>query len=371
MPAFNKSTLLTLKTRIIKYGEYVADVVFNVLLHPAWFSRVSLAKINKIGIGSWFRYDYVFHQKEQRLQLLAKMRSQGCRKPPKFHAWWLRGWSNNFGDLLTAYILSLAAHIDCVFDRSKPFIAVGSIIQRSLDGTRVWGSGIIHSSGAITTSPACLAVRGPLTRERVLAAGLQCPEIYGDPAMLLPYLYSPPKPEKKYDLSLAPHFSQADLREYGHGAHFIDVKVKSIQDIEAVIDQVLKSKTVITSSLHILVMCVAYGISVTVFQITGRSIYGDNIKFRDFCLGVNCEPIPLFEVKALDDETIENLHQKAKVYHASWDPVPLLKSLQSCISTPRLSDLIKQLGGDANASCCAGHAKGGIGSGHSVVHNCL
>ena len=337
------SRISALKRLAVLTGESAADAVFALLLHPAWFARSSRQRIDGIRVGSWFYYDYVFNQKAQRLQLLARMRAQGNGKPTRFRAWWPRGRSNNFGDILTHYILSHAAHLDCIFDKSEPFSAVGSTIRLALDHTRVWGSGIIRTNEVMPSAPACLAVRGPLTRGRILAAGLDCPEVYGDPAMLLPLLYTPSPLKKLPGVSLAPHFTQAFLRNLPDAAHYLDVEARSIADIEAIIDRIAASETVVTSSLHVFIMCVAYGVPVTVFQISGRTIHGDNVKFKDFCLGVNLEPVTLHQVPAMDQPTLQSLGERAAVYRASWDPLPLLRSLQSFINTPRLSDIIEQM----------------------------
>src|SRR5690606_30498618 len=91
---------------------------------------------------------------------------------------------------------------------SKPnFACIGSILTSRIDRKSiVWGSGVISSTHKMKHIPAkVLAVRGPLTRAYLLERHIDCPEIFGDPALLFPYLYTPPAPQKKYRLGIICH----------------------------------------------------------------------------------------------------------------------------------------------------------------------
>ena len=113
----------------------------------------------------------------------------------------------NWGDyvnLILAGFISNKKVYPYKYVKSKSTIAMmGSILPWAMDkDTLVWGSGCLDSNSPLWKSVdkplKVLAVRGPLTRNVLMQHGIECPEIYGDPALLFPRYYFPPKVEKKY-----------------------------------------------------------------------------------------------------------------------------------------------------------------------------
>ena len=71
----------------------------------------------------------------------------------------------------------------------------------------------------------------------------------------------------------------------------ISVLRASYDDIEAFIDEIHECEAVLSTSLHGLIVCHAYGIPARWCEVTGgeQSIPGDGTKFRDYLLSVGVE----------------------------------------------------------------------------------
>lgn len=323
-----------LKTAI----EILLDGILDALLPLKLLSKT---RFKDVTFPSWLRIDHVLNQKMMRLQLLARLQKAGIDRPQTVKVWWSRGLKN-FGDELMGYLLAHIAGLDCVFDRKMRFIGIGSTARFARDRTLLWGSGIIRRDEVIRTQPQCLAVRGPLTRQTLFYNNIECPEVYGDPAMLFPLFYAPKLPKSVKTL-IVPHFKHTNLMEQHADFDYADLQVRSITDIETIIDTIIKAPCVLTSSLHGFVFCVAYGIPVSVFQREDKAIGGDNIKFEDFCMGVGLEPITIHTLKSDDEKSLKALSDQAKIYTPNWSPLPLLQSLYDVYPTVTLAQFIETL----------------------------
>ena len=176
----------------------------------------------------------------------------------------------NFGDELSKYItenLIDKKKYKLVYNQPNKdlnIICIGSYIHRAVNDCFVYGSGVrtvanLKRSLNLDKLNIC-AVRGYFTRELLLQENFDVPEIYGDPALLLPLFYKPTIiPQLKEKIGLVPH--KSNYKEYKNN---IDKVVFFLIDPtdkwENVINSIVSCKSVVSSSLHGLVCSDAYNI---------------------------------------------------------------------------------------------------------------
>jgi pyruvyltransferase len=170
-------------------------------------------------------------------------------------------------------------------------------------GSIVWGQGFAHYHDRIRVRPRKIyAVRGPLSRQKLLDSGLECPNVLGDPALLLPR-YFDEDVTKRHRIGLIPHFSHLALPEFvrlrDQGAEIIDIT----GDLFDVVRSVKSCHMVASSSLHGLIMADAYGIPSKWLQVVGYPIE-DGFKFHDYLRSIarsDLEPFVLNKSSVLSD----------------------------------------------------------------------
>src|SRR3989344_4860708 len=115
--------------------------------------------------------------------------------------WWQREKIKNFGDMLTPYLIEKLsgrrARLVNEYCVRPYYVVAGSVLNKVNRNAIVWGAGLQRKNEKVKRPKSILAVRGPLTRARLLALGYQCEAKYGDPAVLLPKFYKP-QPGKEY-----------------------------------------------------------------------------------------------------------------------------------------------------------------------------
>ena len=127
----------------------------------------------------------------------------------------------------------------------------------------------------------------------LLAQGIDCPEVYGDPALLLPHFFNPDVP-KRYSMGIVPHYIDKEspfLDRYRHDPQVLILDIESsIQDF---VRAVKSCEVIFSSSLHGLICADSYGIPNTWIQFSDDVVGGD-FKFRDYRLSIGAnEPTAL------------------------------------------------------------------------------
>jgi len=264
------------------------------------------------------------------------------------NVYWSRYEPKNFGDWVTPYLYKKNTGIDPLFcspDLGFPTTTVfgaGSILRhlKTPDTAIVWGSGIISAEDKFEKPREILAVRGPLTRKRCHELGFECPEVYGDPAILLPIFYSPGNnQEKKYSVGIIPHFINFKLakRIFGSidGAKIIDVT----QPLEKVVDDIIECETTVSSSLHGLIVSHAYNIRSAWVEF-GEPIMGDGTKFQDYFFAF--ENQREFEAITIDKKiTLKDLIALAKTNEVPYHERLTGPLLKACPFNKRVKDQTK------------------------------
>lgn len=211
---------------------------------------------------------------------------------------------HNFGDDLNVFLLEeltgkkVLKYGEFLHLRKRNVLAIGSIVENY--GNKysiIWGSGAIEGKKEIVAPLKVCAVRGPLTQKYLEKTGVKVPNVYGDPALLLPLIYNPNNIKKKYQLGVIPHYVDYKLpyveefRKNHPEILFIDLQ--NYKDWHDIIDQILSCEKIISSSLHGLILSDAYGIPNLRVKFSDK-IVGGNFKYDDYNLAVRqctIEPI--------------------------------------------------------------------------------
>lgn len=233
--------------------------------------------------------------------------------------------THNWGDLVPYKIIDELFDTDIsekdVFNVKQPngnysVYSTGSIMLFTKSNSIVWGSGCIDR-GMIGQEPKKVyAVRGPLTRQELLKKGINCPEVYGDPALLYPKIYNP-KIKKKYKWGIIPHYIEFESARDRESIRNLEKQGFKVIDIcsgeKNFIDELLEVENVLSSSLHGLIMADAYGIPNARVRISNKLIGGD-FKFKDYYLSVNREEdLGLQLTSETRKEEIETLNLNKKI----------------------------------------------------------
>lgn len=207
------------------------------------------------------------------------------------------------GNIITYYHAPLAQRFNL-----PNYVVIGSTIDQCADEKSIiWGAGIINSSTSkLPEFKKICAVRGPKTRSKLLSMGINCPEVYGDPALLIPYHYNP-RVSKKFKLGIIPHFHDLEKikNDFISDSSITVIDIRNYEKWTDFIDQILECDGIASSSLHGLIMAYAYNIP-NVWIEFGKGENRDRFKYDDFFSSIGKEENPILINDIKDINKIEN-----------------------------------------------------------------
>lgn len=175
----------------------------------------------------------------------------------------------NFGDLLGPELVArIVAGKDPAPSDGTPraLVSVGSVLHLAPERAVVWGTGVngksLPTRGSFPGALDVRSVRGPWTRRYLRWLGHDVPDVYGDPALLVPYLM----PElaglaraPRRDVLFVPNLNDRD--ELSTQARTLGVLVQDPRDqLHSVLARIAASRFVAGSSLHAVVVAEALGV---------------------------------------------------------------------------------------------------------------
>lgn len=235
----------------------------------------------------------------------------------------------------------------------KNFLCIGSLLGLpgyANENTIVWGAGSFGEMKGVVPKHIC-SVRGKLTRDILIGKGIDCPDVYGDPALLLPLVYQPkvgappstlPRREgtlfetqnsklktKRYRLGIIPHVVDLhhpvieEIREK-YTDEMLIIDLAHYDKWTDVIDNICSCEYILSSSLHGLIVSDAYQVPSCWIELTGK-ILGGHFKYYDYASCVGREFYKPYPVEKIEDITYLSDNAES---HFSCADAEKIKNLQ-------------------------------------------
>ena len=237
--------------------------------------------------------------------------------------WW--NSQKNLGDYLSKVVYEWMLKREQINSNQKishtiHLLGIGSILGMGNFDAVVWGSGI-HTIASIRLildrrkriNYDIRLVRGPITRAILKDAGYVCPKRFGDPAVLMPLIYTPKKIKKVYKYGIIKHLSQNDENLRNNTVSSIKyLNIKTL-DYKSFINSILQCETIISSSLHGIILAESYGVP-AIFLSDG--VENEIIKYIDWYLSTNRTNIKIakniedaFKMKPMELPNLEEMQK--------------------------------------------------------------
>lgn len=232
--------------------------------------------------------------------------------------WWCNTDPPNFGDMIGPLVFAARRGVRPKLapmymrpNRAPVHLAAGSILGscKVPDVAIVWGTGIMWRSQDFAAPREIRAVRGPLTAARCREQGYDCPDVFGDPGIVLPHFIET-RSGGDYSLGIIPHYvdvqtARLQFPETG------DVRIVDVtRSVEQVAVDLQTCDVLVSSSLHGVIVSHAFGRPCAWVEFSDR-VAGDGTKFLDYfgAAGIAQEVVP---GRIVPETTVDDLRRWAR-----------------------------------------------------------
>jgi hypothetical protein len=236
----------------------------------------------------------------QAAEAFASYTTGGTGESPLPLVWWPRPFPGNFGDWLSPLVLQrLSGHpvqyVAPTAPTSQPhLIMIGSIGRFIKQRSIVIGTGVSSTDLELNRHALYLSVRGPLTAQVLRASGGPDVQSMGDPAALLRRIVPVDIGPTNGRLALVRHYTHANLPvTLPDGADELSILASHPDDLESFVARLASYDGVVTSAMHVMIICHAYGIPCSLIGFRGfeTSVHGTGMKYRDYSLGMGLDSV--------------------------------------------------------------------------------
>lgn len=243
-------------------------------------------------------------------------------------------FENNWGDSVNPYLFEkitgkkvVSSNVIYNFLNKTEVLGIGSIISGDLSNYAIWGSGIMWENIKINKPKEVLALRGLKTLKKIQEVGGNC-DVFGDPVLLFPEIFSSQNIEKKYKYGIVPHFKDKNKIGVQKIINLNDPEIKIIDiqnGIEEFVIDILSCENILSSSLHGLILAEAYGIP-TCRLIFSEEMKGGDFKFFDYYSGVGINEMETVVIHD-DISNLKNIFQKCSLKDLKFNSKELKNSI--------------------------------------------
>ncbi|MFM6981727.1 MAG: polysaccharide pyruvyl transferase family protein [Microbacteriaceae bacterium] len=214
--------------------------------------------------------------------------------------WWARPFPGNFGDWLSPMIVGNYTDARITYQpptapsSDRHIIALGSIGRFIKPSSVVLGTGISSNDVDLHPKANYVSVRGPITAQLVKECGGPDVESFGDPGAIMSRIVPVDRASTNGRTAFIRHFTHARI-PVTVPEHFDELSIyrSNPADITSFILEMARYDRVVTSAMHVFIVCQSYGIPVSLITFEGfeDAVHGSGIKYSDYSQGVGLDPI--------------------------------------------------------------------------------